>query len=408
MRSRQSIFVLTAVLSLYIFEAWSIEITEEKVGTSQLELVGGHSIIPTITVEKAKIVEEAIPRLMRQHGVITAGIGVIKNGQLAWTGYFGEQSPGLPASENTRFNIASITKTITAETILRLVDSGKLSLDEPMSNHWLDPDIADNKYRDQMTARMALNHTTGFPNWRFLSDVDGTFDISLPLRFKSEPGTLYTYSGEGLEYVARYAEKKLDRDFESLVIEYVYQPLAMNNTSFSVNEASFKNLARAEDANGVFHGYYCRPSGYCRSEGEWSAADDMNVTIPDHAKFLISVMSADGYSSAIAKDRNHIQVEMNNVPEAILVLCDQLSSEQCPEKQGYGLGWEVADYGDYKLLSHVGSDWSEVAVAYFYTNTKDGLIIFLNGPNSQAVSMMPDAIELMHPESPIRPHYIRP
>lgn len=370
--------------------------------------IATHYSIPAVTTERAETIEQMVPRLMHEHGVITAGIGVIKDGQLVWTGYYGEQSPGVPASAETRFNIASITKTVTAETILRLVEAGKLTLDEPMSDYWLDPDIADNEYRDRLTARIALNHTTGFPNWRFLSDIDGQFDISLPLRFKVEPGSSYTYSGEGLEYVARYAQHKLGKGFESLVNDYVYQPLGMNSASFSVNAADFKYLARAEDADGKFHGHYCRPSGYCRTEGEWSAADDMNVTIVDHAKFLIAVMNSEGYGDTLTDERNRIYIEKSNVPQSILVLCEQLTPEQCPQKQGYGLGWEVADYGDYQLLSHGGSDWSEVALAYFYNNTRDGLIIFLNGPNTQAGRMMPHAIELMHPASPIRPHYIRP
>ncbi len=364
-----------------------------------------HFTIPSVTAERAETIDQAMLALMRQYKVITAGVGVIKHGQLAWAGYYGEQSPGLPASENTQFDIASITKTVTAETVLRLVAAGKLSLDESMSAYWLDPDIAGDERHQRITPRMALSHSTGFPNWRFLDEADGAFDPSLPLRINFEPGKSYLYSGEGFEYLAKFAERKLDRDFESLVKEYVYQPVGMRGVSFSAREANFKNIARAEDAKGTFHGHYCRPSGHCRREGEWSAADDMRVTIPEHAKFMLAVMNADGYADALAEDRNRIQLENWNVPQLMLVLCEHLAEPQCPEKQGYGLGWRVADYDGYQLLSHGGSDWSEVAVAYFYTNSKDGLIIFLNAPNQHAGKMMPHAIELLHPASPIAPHY---
>jgi CubicO group peptidase (beta-lactamase class C family) len=225
------------------------------------------------------------------------------------------------------------------------------------------------------------------------------------LRILFEPGSSYNYSGEGLEYVARFAERKIGRDFEELVKEHVYVPVRMNGVSFSAREANFGNIVRAEDEDGVFHGHYCRPSGSCRDEGEWSAADDMRVTIPDHAKFLVAVMNVVGYGDEIAEDRNRVQVEKWNVPESILVLCEYVSAEACPLQQGYGLGWEVADYGDYRILSHGGNDWSEAAIAYFYTDTKDGIIVFLNAPRSRASAMMPHAIELVHPGSPFIPFY---
>jgi CubicO group peptidase (beta-lactamase class C family) len=110
---------------------------------------------------------KTLAQIMQENKVNTAGIGVIKNGRLAFSGYYGEQAPGIPASESTRFNIASITKVVTAETILKLVDEGRISLDEPMSTYWIDPDIAGDVRHKTLTPRIALNHTTGFPNWRY-------------------------------------------------------------------------------------------------------------------------------------------------------------------------------------------------------------------------------------------------
>jgi len=333
--------------------------------------------------------DEVFPRLLEEYGVVTAGVGIIKNGELVWAGYYGEQSPDVPASASTQFDVASITKMVTTETILRLVDAGSLSLDESMATHWVDPDLDDDPRHDLITPRMVLSHSSGLPNWRFLRHTDGFYDPDMPLTILFQPGSSYNYSGEGFEYVARFAERKVGRDFEELVQEQVFAPLGMNGVSFSAREANFGNIVRAEDEDGVFHGHYCRPSGNCRDEGEWSAADDMRVTITDYAKFLIGVMNGVGYRDEIAEDRSRVQVEKWNVPESILVLCDHVPAEACPQRQGYGLGWEVADYGDYKILSHGGNDWSEAAIAYFYTDTKEGIMVFLNAPSSRANAMMP-------------------
>lgn len=77
----------------------------------------------------------------------------------------------------------------------------------------------------------------------------------------------------------------------------------------------------------------------------------------------------------------------------------------CPRSQGYGLGFEVIDYGRFKVVGHGGSDWSELAVAYFYEPSDDAVIVFLNAPNRRALSAMPELISLLDPHSPYLSHY---
>lgn len=361
--------------------------------------------ILAVDEQRAAYLDQAFPKLLKKHGVISAGVGVIKQGELSWAGYYGEHSPGVSTTQFTQFDVASITKVVTTETLLRLVEKGEIMLDEPMAKHWMENDIAMDPRSKLINARMALTHSSGLPNWRFLRVSDGAFDPSEPLKIHFDPGTRYMYSGEGIEYAARFTEKKLTKGFEQLVMDNLFVPLGMQNVSFAVNKENFSNIVQPRDKKGVFHGHYCRPSGWCRSEGEWSAADDLRVSVPDFAKFLIASMNGKGLSKALVKKRNTVHVEKWNVPASVLVLCEYLPKVQCPKKQGYGLGWEVADYGSYKILSHGGSDWSEAARTYFYTDTKDGAIIFLNAPNEYAEKMMPEALALLEPNSPIIPHY---
>jgi CubicO group peptidase (beta-lactamase class C family) len=55
----------------------------------------------------------------------------------------GELKPGVPAPRNTIFNVASLTKSVVALLALKLVSTGKWSLDEPLDKYWVDPDIKD-------------------------------------------------------------------------------------------------------------------------------------------------------------------------------------------------------------------------------------------------------------------------
>ena len=77
---------------------------------------------------------------------------------------YGEQEPAT--TEQTRFDIASLTKPLTAEIVLRMVSQRRLSLDEAMDAYWREPDLAQDPRRHLLTARLALSHRTGLPNWR--------------------------------------------------------------------------------------------------------------------------------------------------------------------------------------------------------------------------------------------------
>lgn len=343
--------------------------------------------------------ERAISDILRRHGVVTAGIGVMRDGELVWEGYFGEQSPGVPATSETRFNVASITKTVTAETILRLAGQQRLSLDEPMAPYWVDPDVAGDPRHLQLTPRMALNHTTGFPNWRF-------FLRGGKLAFQHAPGERYGYSGEGMEYVARFAERKLDTPFPELVAEMVFEPLGMTHTSIVVRRAEAATIARPVDAAGAFPGYYCRPegAGACRPEGSYSAADDMVTTVRDYSLFLRSVMDAEGYGPVLAADRDRAQTDKG---DQRVVDCGAAPDVPCPDSQGYGLGFNVLHYGDVAVLGHGGADWSEVTMAYGSTPSRSGVIIFLNAPNRSALAAMPELLQLIDPASPLLSEYRR-
>jgi CubicO group peptidase (beta-lactamase class C family) len=65
--------------------------------------------------------------------VPSVAVAYIANGKLVWTAAVGEQRPGVPANDKTLYNIASLTKPIVAETILRMASQEKLQLDEPSS-----------------------------------------------------------------------------------------------------------------------------------------------------------------------------------------------------------------------------------------------------------------------------------
>lgn len=329
--------------------------------------------------------------LFRERGVTTAGVAAIEDGRVSWTGYYGERAPGEAASSRTMFNVGSMTKPVVAETILRLASSGRISLDEPMSKHWVDPDLVGDGRHQKLTPRLALSHRTGLPNWR-----RGTEDGKLA--FIATPGTTFGYSGEGYDYVATFAEEKLGRDFESLVAEYVFEPIGMQHVSLSRRADVLPRVPKPIGEDGTVYEPLCYPSGWCPPEGYWSAADDLVVTVEDYAAFLIAVMKGEGLGDELDAERQRLHTSTADDP---VLACPFEDPERCPTEQGYGLGWEILRFGDETIVMHGGTDWSERTLGYFYPRSRKGFIIFLNAPGQRANEALIEAIELLDAGSPL-------
>jgi len=362
-------------------------------------LLGACSTLPPaadispVSAERAVELDGALADVMARHKINTAGVAVIKNGVVVWSNHYGQQSPGVPASSETLYDVGSITKTVVAETVLRLTVDGELSLDESMSRYWLDPDLEDDSRHRQLTPRMALSHTTGFMNWRFFAE-------GRKLAFINEPGTKFGYSGEGFEYLAKFVEAKLDQPFEQLARRYVFEPSEINSAAMSVDPDKFPRIAQTLDADGQFPGYYCRPEGWCRETGDFSAAGSMVISLDDLARFMILSMRGEGLTSEAMAERNTLQSEQEPID------CNQVPGVLCPIRVGYGLGWNIVELENNKTLGHRGSDWSVVSLAYYYEASRDGLVVLFNAPNRAGIAAMVDVLQLLDPDSPELHGYI--
>ena len=212
--------------------------------------------------------DQKVPTWRKAYGVTSVAIAYIENGKLAWTAFYGEQTPGgPPANEKTLYSVASLTKPISAEVILRLVSDAKISLDQPASAYWTDPDVQDNPWNKLLTPRLCLSHQTGFTNWRY--QTNNVLTIQWP------PGSQTGYSGEGYDYVARFAQIKTGRPFEELAQQYVFDPIGMADTSYTPRDWWAGRRAKPVESE---------------RRTKWCAADLLRSTVGDYARFMISVL----------------------------------------------------------------------------------------------------------------------
>lgn len=309
--------------------------------------------------------DEKVPAWLAEYGVPSVAVAYIEDGAVQWTRVYGEQSEGVSATPRTLYNVASLAKPVFAEVVMRLVADGRLSLDEPLSSHWVDPDVAADPRHKKLTLRLALSHRTGFPNW-------GSRDAG-GLRFQSDPGTVLSYSGEGYEYARRFAERKLGASLESLAKQYVFDPFAMNNTAFT--------------RQGWFAGRIALPNG---PEGRYgtpsfqqtaNAADDLYTTVGDYAAFVVGVMNRQALRAAVANQRDSLHVLNVGATQS----CDTTAVPYCPRRIGMGLGWEILELPDGTARLHTGGDWGESTMAFYLPERRAGAVILTNGARGMKV-----------------------
>lgn len=295
-----------------------------------------------------------VPGWMAANHVPCVGIGIIDHDTVRLLRTYGYLRAGRPAPANTLFNIASQTKPVTAMLTLRLVQTGRWNLDEPLMHYWIDPDVAGDSNLPRLTTRMVLSHQTGFPNWR--TDNGGQ-----KLRFVFRPGTRFGYSGEGFEYLRRALENKFHQSLETLMETYLFRPLGMNDTHYWSSKLDTGRFAQWHDGQG-------RQYDISIQTGV-SGADDLITTPADYCKLGIYAMKGLGLSDSLFGDMTRPQVKI---------------------KDNYfrGLGWGLVeglpDSG--YALEHGGSDVGVRTMAVFLPKTGSGVVVMTNGDNGMFIT----------------------
>ena len=290
---------------------------------------------------------------LKENHINTLGLGIIEDGKLQQIKVFGKNSQGNAAPYNSIFNVASLTKPITAMVALRLTSLGKWNIDEPIYKIYTDSDIAKDPRSKQLTTRIILSHQTGFPNWR--SETENN-----KLQFLFDPGTKYSYSGEGFEYLRKALEIKFKKSLNQLANELIFEPLQMKDTDFiwtkNTDESRFV-IGYDKDEN---------PYDILKNKNA-NAADDLHTTIADYGSFLVNMLNGGNLSDKIYDEMLQKQVRIK-------------------ENQYFGLGWVIYDLGNNEFaISHGGSDLGTQCLVVFLPKTKQGILIFTNSDQGYKV-----------------------
>lgn len=229
--------------------------------------------------------------LMREQPGIS--IAVAYDQDLIWAEGFGyaDLEKQVPATPQTIYRIASITKLFTSTAIVQLRDAGKLQLDDPVEKHlpWFK---VQSSYENEapVTIRNLLTHTAGlpreakFPYWSTL-EFPSKEEISAQLpnqSFSYPPYTRWKYSNLGLSLAGHIVEAISGQSYDDYIQEHILAPLGMSSTCVHLNDKLLERLAT---------GYTRRIPGQERSAVPFtecagiSPAANMASTVEDLVRF---------------------------------------------------------------------------------------------------------------------------
>jgi len=164
-------------------------------------------------------------------------VAVVFQGQVIHTFAASSNKSSRPAKVDTNFRIASISKILTAEAVLKLVDQGLLQLDEPIVGPIADTiglTLFDERARN-ITIRQLLSHTSGISNFLKIFFEAGFYDqmgmltetLGQPLA--TEPGSTFKYSNVNFVLLGKAIELATGIAYQDAVKELVLDPLGLNS-----------------------------------------------------------------------------------------------------------------------------------------------------------------------------------
>jgi CubicO group peptidase (beta-lactamase class C family) len=232
----------------------------------------------------------AIAAVIGENGVPAVGIAMVDENGPVWIGAIGKANleQGIDADGNTLFRIGSTSKMFVALAVLKLVEQGRLSLDDRVAD--LAPEIGfENPWEDSDPVRVVhlLEHTTGWddihlPEYAHNDPAPATLKEGLDFHPHSrisrwKPGTRMSYCNSGPPVAAYIVEKLTGQGFEDYAEEHFFEPIGMETASYFLSEDVVSDgatlYANGNEPQEYWH-ILMRPSG------------SINASPTDMAKFV--------------------------------------------------------------------------------------------------------------------------
>jgi len=299
----------------------------------------------------------AIRDYIAEYRVTGCTVAIAKDGKVVFAEGFGYANVEVraPATAETVYRLASVSKPITAVGVLRLVEEGKIRLDDDIRTYL--PQFP-NKGKP-ITIRQLLNHTSGIRHYQGLESLRNThYDGPIPALeifqndpLLSDPGAEYHYSTYGYTVLAAIIEKVTKRRFPEYMREAVWRPAGMTATNVEDQRRIVPNRAA---------GYYLGP------DGEWMNSVDVDLSYKWGGGGQVgTALDLCAFGSALLAGKL--------LSQDLLRQMWQPSTLADGSSIPYGLGWGITTYRGERLYAHNGAQ--QGARASLWILPERGLVI---------------------------------
>jgi len=298
-------------------------------------------------------------------------IAIINDGKISYHRTLGvaDLTTAKKVNDESIFEAASLSKPVFAYWVLKMAERGKLDLDKPLYQHLAFPEISHDERYKIITARMVLNHTTGFPNWRWYDRADSALHVKdNDMYIKSQPGT-FGYSGEGYHYLAKviaHLNGLTLKNLDSLFQLEVAKPLGMKHSYYSWNDYIGRHKPAGYKDGKLFEKPW--PAASPDEDSTiFGSASTLHTNAVDYAQFLIALMKNKGLKK---ETLDTMLSQQSKIPAAEAAMWGEIA--------GWGLGFAIEPTNHGTRISHGGDNGGFQAGCMFYKDLKYGYVYFTN------------------------------
>lgn len=346
--------------------------------------------------------ESELKKITDKYEAVGLAIVVVKNGKPVYEKAFGykDLETKTPLTTNDLFRIASISKSFSSTAIMQLVEKGKVSLDDDISD-LVGFKVRNPKFPDtKITLEMMLSHRSS------LNDSNGyfTFDVLDTTKNKDwaksynnyEPGTDYEYCNLNFNMIGAVLERLTDVRFDNYIKQQILNPLKLE-AGFCVDSLDQKRFAKLYDKE---NGVYVEQKAAYNPRSEEIKNYTKGVSTP--------VFSPTGGMKISAKDlAKYMQMHMNHGKLGKVKLISKASSKKMQTglsaKENYGLALLETDRlipGEH-MIGHTGSAYGLYSNMFFEPKKKFGFVVITNGciptiDRNEDIVMSKEVINLLY------------
>lgn len=333
---------------------------------------------------------ENLPKLfgqrVRKFGVPGASLAILRGSRVITTAASGVTSVDtrIPVTEDTLFQIGSITKPFTTTLAMQLVDEGRLDLDAPVRDYLPEFRVADPVVSKTVTSRHLLSHQSGIDG-DFFQEVgrgddapDRLIAMAAMMPNQFPLGEQLSYCNLGFVVMGQIIAKLRDKPFHDVLKEHLFDPLGMKQA-----------FSRPEDGIRFSCAIGHVPSQ--RRDGQWNASKVAYLSQGQAAAGATPTMTA---TDLLKFARMHRDGGKNEAGDKVLlarsVNAMQKRQIRAPKffprgLTGWGLGWMLMEFGGHKVYGHDGGTIGQFAFLRILPKKNLAVAMLTNGGDASGL-----------------------